>query len=404
MSTLKDKLSSNKEIENGISLISTEAWISMSCFFNSAITDSPDTEAKMRARLNMAAGDAFAPDFAEVVDLYKDLVSISNDFTFRIADEVRNLADDIVHYQAKADVIYTRLADLVDRFDLQTATGTPEVLQQKLDELIKLWKGGEISGNSEQIEKRFKLALEDLITEAETRAKRAEKLKDDILGPDGLKIKLQANKTGFDMKKTIFGDKYGKESPRVQKFIQDMKLLQTEINGLRKKERDEVIVLGTSPLYLIIPLFGPLILAGVDIGVGVDLAKTREQISGKLREAEVIKEKLGIAERFMAYYNYGAKLVGKTSEDIANVLPKIDALGLGWRAVAKDIRFIVDLLTGPGRSRIQDQDWFNFVTTLKTAQSTWKSVGEQADHLRTVATPVAASDLEDAISKLKAAA
>jgi hypothetical protein len=397
-------LSANKEIDSGISLISTQDWIKMSCFFNSAITNSPDTEAKMRARLQMTATDAFVPEFAETVALYKDLVTLSNDFTFRIADEVRNLADDIVHYQTKADVIYSRLGDLVNRFDLPGVADTPEALQQKLNELIKLWKGGEVSGNSEQIQRRFKLALEDLITEAETRAARAEKLKDDILGPQGLKIKLQASKTAFDSKKELFESKYGKESPRVVQFKLDVENLQIEINGLRKKERDEVIVLSTSPLYLIIPFFGPFIFAGVDIGVGIDLALTREKIASKLKESETIATELGRAQRFMTYYTYGKDTVTATSNSIETVLPRIEALGLGWRAIASDIRFIVDLLSGPGRSRIQDEDWFNFVTTLKTAQATWKSVARKADHLRTVATPVAANDCDDAMAKLKAVA
>ncbi|WP_213955183.1 MULTISPECIES: hypothetical protein [unclassified Variovorax] len=402
MSKIDEKFSSKSEIDDGISLISTTDWVVLSCFFKSSITNSPDSEAKMRSGLQMLPGDAFAPAFADTVALYKDLVALSNDFTFRIADEVLNLADDIVHYQAKADVVYTRLADLVGRFDMPGVGDTPEALQEKFNALIKLWKGGQVSGNSDQIQKRFKLALEDLILEAEKRATRAEKLREDILGPLGLKMKLQASKTGFDSKKEVFESEFGKESPRVVKFKIDVENLQIEISGLRKKERDEVIALGTSPLYLIIPFFGPFILLGVNIGVGVDLAVTRAKIDAKLNEAGLISTELGRAERFMTYYNNGKSMVTKTSKGIENILPKIETLGLGWRAIAKDIRFIVDLLSGPGRSQSNDEDWFNFVTTLKTAQKSWASVATKAEHLRTVAMPVAANDLDEAMKKLAA--
>jgi hypothetical protein len=68
------------------------------------------------------------------------------------------------------------------------------------------------------------------------------------------------------------------------------------------------------------------------------------------------------------------------------------------------LNFILDRLTGPGRNQIKDEDWFNFVTTLKTAQATWKAIAAKADHLRTVAIPVAAKDADNIMAKLKLAA
>ena len=374
MTDVAEKLSSNDNINAGVSLISTDDWIKLSCFFSSVTTDSPDTEAKMRTRLIMTASDKFEPEFAETVTLFQNLVVIGNDFTYHVADEVRSLADDIVHYQVQADTVYGRLADLVGRFDLPGAGDTEAALQLKFNELLKLWKDNKISGNSEQIQKRFKLALENLITEAQARATRADALEKRILGEQGLHRKLLECRSGFDQKKDAFERKYGLESPRVTKFKDDVQKLQDELKVLRKKENDEVIVLASSPLYLLIPFFGPLILAGVDIGVGVDLAITRAKIDEKVKEADKIADELGRAERFMAYYDRGKNMTADMSKNIENMAPRLQALGLGWRAIASDLNFILDRLTGPGRNQIKDEDWFNFVTTLKTAQATWKII------------------------------
>jgi hypothetical protein len=404
MSEVGDKLSSKEEIASGVSLIATDDWIKLSCFFSSVTTDSPDTEPRMRKRLLMTDADTFEPEFAQTVSLFKDLVALGKEFTYQIADEVRGLADDIVHYQVQADTVYGRLADLVSRFDLPGAADTEEALQLKFDELLKLWKDNKVSGNSQQIQNRFKLALESLITEAEARETRAKALEKRILGEQGLHAKLLKSKSEFDLKKEAFERKYGQESPRVTKFRGDVKRLQDELNVLRKKEQDEVIVLATSPVYLAIPLIGPLIFAGIDIGVGADLAITRAKIASVEKESREIEDELGRTERFMGYYNSGKTMTGEMSKNIENVAPRLQALGLGWRAIASDLTFIRDRLTGPGRSQIRDEDWFNFVTTLKTAQKTWKDVAAKADHLRTVAIPAVANDANDAVEKVKKAA
>ena len=207
MTDVTNALQSNADIGSGIDLIGTDDWIALSAFFDSAIYDSPSTEAKMRAKLGMASGDPFPAEFDDTAKLYKTLEDLGHEFEDKIVNEVLACADDIVHYQTSADTVYSRLSDLIDRYD----AGDDKDVQDKLDDLIKIWHAGAVSGRSGQIKTRFSSALETLIKEAQTRARRADDLQASIRGNKGLRARIRVCKAGFDDKATQFATKFGSE-------------------------------------------------------------------------------------------------------------------------------------------------------------------------------------------------
>jgi len=395
MSDLSNKFSPDDQIGQGIATVSTDDWIKLTTFFDSAIYANPRTEEEMRTSIEMHKDDEFRPEFRETTELFDKLGMLGEEFERDVVEEVLGLADDIVHYQTQTDVVYQRLGALIDKYDFDGADG----IQDKLDALLALWGEGRIDGRSEKIKDRFLSALNSLISEAEVRADRAEKLQQTILGDGGMAPRIRKIKSAFDKKQTEFDSKFGDGGTELARLKALKDSVDAELAALQKKEKDEVIVLSTSPVYLVIPMFGPFILAGVDIGVGIDLAKVREKISTLQKEITAYRKKINTTERFQGYYTNGKEIVGDIAEKIEKVAPKLEAVGKGWRAMAKDLDYIVQSLSDHGRSQIAAEDWFNFVNTLDTSRNTWKRVAGMANHFRLVAEPVAAKTPEELTRK-----
>ncbi|XJC77273.1 hypothetical protein ACHFCA_14175 [Delftia tsuruhatensis] len=107
------------DIYKGISVLSSEDWIGLTTFFESAVTDNPTTTELMRAMLGMQKQDAFRPEFSEAVELFVTLKGVGQKFKADVQDKMLTLADDIVQYNDVAATTYERLIELVDRFDLE---------------------------------------------------------------------------------------------------------------------------------------------------------------------------------------------------------------------------------------------------------------------------------------------
>lgn len=397
MSGNPDGFNASEELDSGVALFATDDWIKLMVFFRSAAYDSPSTEKTMRLRLGMQSQDVISPEIQKAIGDFKTLEDISKAFLNTTVDEMLDLADDVKHYELSAVTVYDRLCQLIDYYDL----GLDEEAdtQKKLDELVKLWKAGAESGMSGKIKVRIKGLIAKLASDADGYAGRAEKLHQAIIGASGYYERLTKCSAEFDTDASTFTKKYGEQSDDVKKFKKSVADLQAELNKLRKKESDEVIVLSSSPVYLIIPVFGPFILAGVDIGVGVDLAHVRADIESKVAEQKLINDKLGLAERFVTYYTNGQSLVSAIAKAINNILPKLDTLGRSWRAIGKDLRRIADTLNEDGASQINGEDWNNLVATLGAAKKGWVEIGTRADRFRTFAQPDVAKSVDDLLKK-----
>lgn len=202
------------DIYKGISVLSSEDWIGLTTFFESAVTDNPTTTELMRAMLGMQKQDAFRPEFSEAVELFVTLKGVGQKFKADVQDKMLTLADDIVQYNDVAATTYERLIELVDRFDLEgapTPSAEPAV-EAKWKALVKVWESDTPSGRSEQIKRNFSSALEQLIEDANARSVRAFALQNSILdNGNGILMRLNACKTAFNGQKQKFTTNLGAE-------------------------------------------------------------------------------------------------------------------------------------------------------------------------------------------------
>jgi hypothetical protein len=277
--------------------------------------------------------------------------------------------------------------------------------------LVKDWKGGNVEGMPGKIKDRLKSMLEGLISDAEKRATRADGLYKTIMGDgtgpkeqDGLLKRLKSVKAAFDHRSSDFSNKFGAKSAVVVGLETDKARIENDLKDLRKKDTDETIVLSTSPLYLIIPVAGPFIMAGVLIGVGVDMANVRAKIDSLVERAKEVEAELDQGQRFMTSYDQGKDLCADMATKCEAIVPRLEKLGKGWRAVAKDLGFVVNKLSDEGRAHLNASDFNMFVATLDTAGEAWAEIAKKADHFRLVSEPKKVEDTGDLMKGAKAAA
>ncbi len=390
MSGIGDKIQAPANADIG--KLTTQDWIQLTTFFTSAIHDTPRTESKMRLRLGMQAQDEFRKEFKDTVETYDDLADLGEDFRAQVMDKALALADDIVHYNARVQVYLPKLVKLIENYDEGDLSDAD--VQTKLNSLLQQWRSGEAQGKSVKIRTRMRRILERLIQEAESRAQRADELHSAIMGvhteeveTDGILDRLRELKTDFDERKTDFDLKFGSQSAEAIALTAEKKSIEDELATYQKKDDDETIVLSTSPLYLLIPVAGPFIMAGVLIGVGVDMANVRAKIKKLQEKAEALQHRLDTNGRFKTYYEEGSEMTTTMVDRCEKLAPRLERLGLSWRSIAKDMGFIVATLSDDGRSSLDAGDWFDFELALELATDRWADVGDKADHFRSVAQP-----------------
>lgn len=395
------KLQPANETQEALKNLSKDEWLRMCAFFNAARYKNPSTEESMKRAIKISEDKQLKPEFKDSVKLFKKLSDIGEDFEINAQGQVLDLAHDIVVYSTQANSTYDRFKDLVDKFswvepeDADAKTET-EQIQDKLDELVKLWSSGAKSGRSEKIKTRIKSILDNLIIEASTRAEKAEALYKTLIDPKtGIKTRVQAIREKFKANEEDYTRKFGEESKEVVEFKKELDGFVEELKTLRKKESDEVIVLKSSPVYLVIPIFGLLVLAAVDIGVGIDLAKTREKIKSKQKKADEISAKIAEDELFMAQYKLGGEMAGKIVKDIDVVVPLLARLGNGWRTIAADVKSISDMLSEQGSTQVAGEKWDNFIVTLNSSSDMWTLVREKAEAFQFNSVPKAISTVEE---------
>lgn len=405
MSNESNPFKNTDGLNDGVTLFATEDWINLMVFFRDAAYHSPSSESTMRLRLGMQSQDEISPEIGKSIRDFQVIEGISKDFLGNTVNQVLGLADAIKHYEIEAVTVYDRLTQLIDHYDLGFDTETDT--QRKLDELIRLWQAGAENGMSEKIKSRIKSLVARLAAQAAAYGEQAETLYKSIGDTSGSSDSYYQRLTNcvaeFEADAQAFEKKYGEESKDVKDFKAKVEKLQADLKKLRKKESDEVIVLSSSPAYLLIPFFGPVILAGVDIGVGIDLAHVRAEIKSKVEESELIQGKLDVASRFVTYYTNGKTLVEAIAKSIKDILPKLDTLGRSWRAISADLTRIAQSLNEDGASQIDGEDWNNLVATLETAKRGWIEIGTKADRFRSFAQPEVATSVEDLLKKAMAA-
>jgi len=286
-----------------------------------------------------------------------------------------DLANDIVQYERRVNVYYAKLSEVLENYI------PGDNIDVKFKQLIKDMDLPELSDTTKRAQDRFLAIIRRLAQEAKVRADKAATLNKDLVTFSGA---LDTIKDRFDTQEQDFNTKFGSQSAAMQQLTNQVNALNDQLASAKRKERDEVIVLGTSPLYLLIPVYGPIILAGIDIGVGVDLAKTREAIGGLSSQITAVQHDIDVDQLFMSYYTSGQGMCKNASADIKAVQPLVERIHSAWAAIGDDLDDLANtIMAGTVAKAIEeDPDWFNVSIDLELAGNTWADIAKQADAYR----------------------
>ncbi|HJR08080.1 MAG TPA: alpha-xenorhabdolysin family binary toxin subunit A [Pyrinomonadaceae bacterium] len=370
---INEALAADAGLEEGIAILAKAEWFQLQAFCDMAVYTNPTTEDSMRVTLKLPKDAALNQDFKDTLKLFVDLKGYCTTFQNEIKPGTVDLASDIVQYARRAQVIYPKLNGLLADYQLDG-----KVNEIKLKALVNDWGSDNPTEKGKAIKEDFKKYIGRLKTEADARSTKAGALQTKLTT---FRDNLKQSGTDFSLHYTAYKKKYGDAEKELLKLKGDLQDLSKELDDARKKERDETIVLGTSPLYLLIPFVGPFIMAGVLLGVGVDFGLLREKIKTKIREAEEKQKKADTEQTFFAAYTQAKDWTGKTAEDIKAVLPLVDKLKSAWDAFSRDLKDLSDVMSSAQGTGLTEE-WDFASIDLQTGLQTWLDLKEQADQYR----------------------
>ncbi len=365
------------QIQEGMSFLSKDDWFKIQSFALMSIYDNPTTPELMATRLGMKSpkDPEWTDDFGVTAQLYQELATSCGTFWNEIKPGMVNLADDIVNYQRVTAPIFTLIIKKVDEYNKADSSLPVEAK----DTIVK--------------------GLKRLLKEAEMRAGRADLLHGKLTGFHNSLLKAEAD---FNRHEGDYKKKYGDESADVIALKEQLDLCNDELATKRKKDTDETIVLGTSPLYLLIPWLGPFVLIGVLLGVGIDMGKVRERIAKLVDDAAKLRNKLSIKEKFKTLFQTMMDLTKDTKAEVKKVLGPVAQLKDGWSALTSDLNSLVGpegTLTSAGKEATASE-WAFVGTDLEASKNTWAALGTQAEKFRLNATIRKANSLDEAIQAI----
>lgn len=392
---INDALAADETLKEGIAILAKAEWFQLQAFCDMAVYTNPTTEDAMRVGLKLPKDAALDQDFKDTLKLFVDLKGYCTTFQTEIKPGTVNLANDIVQYARRAEVIYGRLIGLLADYQLDG-----KVSEIKLRALVNDWGSDNPTEKGAAIQKDFKDYIGRLKKEADERSTKASALQTKL---STFRDNLKKSGADFILHYADYQTKYGDAEKELNKLRADLADLSKELDDARKKERDETIVLGTSPLYLLIPFFGPLIMAGVLIGVGVDFGLLKEKIKNKIKEAEEKQKRADTKQTFYAAYTQAKDWTGKTAEDIKAVLPLVDKLKSAWDALSSDLNDLSEVM-GSAQESALIEDWDFASIDLETGLKTWLDLKEQADQYRRFADCKKVDTVDQLVEGMKQAA
>src|SRR5689334_6145008 len=131
---INDTLTADKALKEGIAILAKDEWFKLQAFCDSAVLTNPTTKDAMCEKLKLPKGSELNQDFQNTLNLYVDLKGYCETFQKEIKPGTVDLANDIVQYARRADVIYGRLIGLLVDY---TVDG--HVNEIKLQALVKEW-------------------------------------------------------------------------------------------------------------------------------------------------------------------------------------------------------------------------------------------------------------------------
>jgi hypothetical protein len=138
-------------------------------------------------------------------------------------------------------------------------------------------------------------------------------------------------------------------------------------------------------VYLLIPLAGPFILAAVDTGVGIDLAKTKAKIKSLSAAVEKYEEQIDATDRFGNYFDIAEKLVGEVIPQLEAAMGYVKRLEAGWSNVSGALESASKFLSGDENAALeaaQADEFFLSAPALESAGESWNDAARYAENLR----------------------
>jgi DNA repair exonuclease SbcCD ATPase subunit len=372
--TINEVLKPSKQLKEGIGVLAREEWLKLQAFTKMAIHDTPATEELMRGKLKLNPDATLDQDFKDTVNLYGKLKSYCSTFEETIKPQTIGLASDIVQYERRVEVIYDRLIKLITDYTIDHT-----VSAEKLKKLEDEWKKDRPSPEAEEIKTKFKSYIERLKTEAEERRQKAADLQAKLTA---FQTNLNQSKSDFNQNFEKYRSKYETVDKELEQVKRDIKDLEGELALARKKHSDETIVLETAPLYLLIPGVGPIVMAGVLIGVGVDYGLLIESLKGKESKMKEFVKNCGIKQGFFELIKTAKELTDHTAKELAKILPLVDKLVRAWDALTSDLADLSEKLLSKAKADSAAEDWDMASMDLEEARKTWAELKEQADQYR----------------------
>lgn len=372
-SKINDALSVGDGLGDGLAVLAREEWLKLQAFCDMAVFSNPSTDQDMRASLKLPKDAALDLDFKETVKLYAALKGYCTTFRDDIGPGTVGLADDIVQYARRVEVIYNRLIVLLADYQIDG-----HVSPEKLQKLVDDWKDPKPSPEADSIRTNFQSHIKRLKKDADERNQKAGDLQDQLLA---FRDNLKRSEADFKKDFASYTTKYGQVEKELDEIKADIEDMRTQLEAARKKQRDETIVLGTSPLYMLIPFIGPFVMAGVLIGVGVDYGLLVEDLKGKVSELEKKEEGMGTKQIFFESYKTAKGLTEKTSKDLEDILPLVEKLKKAWDTLSKDLGDLSKIMSSANQMGLEE-DWDFASVDLETARDTWRDLKEQADQYR----------------------
>jgi hypothetical protein len=381
-------------IEAGIGLLGIPEWQAIQGFSETCIFTNPSTRAMMEEAITFKPGDTWDTRFNGVVDDYAKLKSDCQLFETNVKKEMLEVAHDLCDYATLCKTVYTRLSTWMYDFPVGGVDNNNN-FAKKFETLANgEWgKKAGISPDAEKLQGRFVKFLGQLEREAKTKKERVDKVSSNL---EIFETSLKTRESAFNMHKTNFDASIKTYQDKLDVLDGKIKQLKIDIQREEKADYDKIMVLKTAPVYLVIPILGPFIMASILLSVGIATGVLRKQLDGIIAQSTELQSTMGKQVTQMAQTKTVAKLVTETLDDIKEVKPLIRNLSLGWGALASEVGAVVKYVSG-SLTNAEKAEWDDSAMDLESATSQWGNVYKKADRLRQFSSIKCVKTIDEAI-------
>jgi hypothetical protein len=369
MSDIQTSLGVKKELKS-INVIQSEDWLKLAVFVDHAVTFNATDETQLRIQTHMEPKDPIPEDVKTTLTTYKTLDVACRKWIDKTYPGTSEMAREVIRHKEDCTIAYDAMGKVIQKAkpNCRTLDGAQAALMEDLQ--------------SEHPSAEAKKALTDLAriverlwSDADTRRKQAVDLEKDI---GDFQTKLGECDLAFN-NQTEGYKKYGNESAEITRLKGEVKKINEELSGLRKKEADEIVVLETAPLYLWIPWpFGAIIMAGVLAGVGGDLDRVRKRITDLLPQLQTASATLAKDEAYYQYHQWGLKSTQEASKAGEDARTRLGRVKTAWTGITSDLKDLHDKLLAKAKNDVNPTD-LNFAKLdLQQAQLEWDRLAGEA--------------------------